>query len=105
MFIGRTNELRRIKRRLSLDSFQAVMVYGRRRIGKTELVREAIKESDKPSLELIARNTNPSLNLSDFAKQAGQFMDAMSFHPQSFYEFFVSLMNYSKEHPFILFID
>lgn len=105
MFIGRTNELRRIKRRLSLDSFQAVMVYGRRRIGKTELVREAIKESDKPSLELIARNTNPSLNLSDFAKQAGQFMDAMSFHPQSFYELFTSLMNYSKDHPFILFID
>ena len=105
MFYGRENELRRIERRLALLNFQAIMVYGRRRIGKTELVRKAVQNSGKPCLELIARRTIPSLNLSDFGEEAARFMNAPAFRPNSFYELFSTLLAYSADHPFILFVD
>ena len=44
MFIGRETELKRINSTLQLDSFKAVLVYGRRRVGKTELINQAIRE-------------------------------------------------------------
>lgn len=105
MFYGRENELRRIERRLALSTFQAVMVYGRRRIGKTELVRRAIGNSGKPWLELIARRTIPSFNLADFGEEAARFMNAAAFRPDSFYELFSALFSYSAERPFVLFVD
>ena len=105
MFIGRKNELERIKRRLKLDQFQAVLVYGRRRIGKTELINEAIKQSGVEVLPLLARKVNSAINLEEFAADAGRFMNNVSFHPANYYEFYASLFEYSKNHPFVLFID
>ena len=105
MFYGRKEELNKIKRRLKLDSFQAVLVYGRRRIGKTELINEAISQTKSNCLSLLARNVNLSINLEDFSRDAAKFMGNVSFHPKDFYEFYATLMEYSKNHPFILFID
>lgn len=105
MFIGRSQELERIKRRLKLDQFNAVLVYGRRRIGKTALINEAINQSNVECLSLLARDVSSNTNLSDFAKEAGQFMHRIGFNPKDFYEFFAALMEYSKNHPFVLFID
>ena len=105
MFIGRTNELERIKRRLKLDQFNAILVYGRRRVGKTALINEAIKQANVACLSLLARDVSSSTNLSDFTKEAGEFMHLVGFNPTNFYEFFAGVMEYSKEHPFVLFID
>ncbi len=105
MFIGRTHELERIKRRLKLDQFNAILVYGRRRIGKTALINEAISQSSVECLSLLARDVSSNTNLNDFAKDAGEFMHQLGFNPKNFYEFFASLIEYSKIHPFVLFID
>lgn len=42
--IGRKNEQKRLKAALTKDEAQLVAVYGRRRIGKTFLVRETFGE-------------------------------------------------------------
>ena len=105
MFVGRNHELERIKRRLKLDQFNAVLVYGRRRIGKTSLINEAIRQSGAKCLSLLARDVSSNTNLSDFAKEAGEFMHLIGFNPENFYEFFAGMMEYSKEYPFVLFID
>ena len=45
MFVGRENELRQLKEALSNPLAKATLVYGRRRMGKTTLIREALKDS------------------------------------------------------------
>ncbi len=105
MFIGREDELRRINDHIKLDTFNAILVYGRRRIGKTELINEALNKSGNDTLRLLARNVETKLNLEDFSKQASLFMGIQGFHPNDFYEFFSALIEYSKSRPFILFVD
>ncbi|MBQ4254854.1 MAG: ATP-binding protein [Bacilli bacterium] len=105
MFIGREKELKAIANNLKLDSLKCVLVYGRRRIGKTELINEAIRLSNKPCLSLLARKVQANINLEDFVQETKPFIDQPGFNPKSFYDYFVSLLEYSKEHPFICFVD
>lgn len=44
MFIGRENELKKLRNAYESDESKFIAIYGRRRIGKTCLVREAFKE-------------------------------------------------------------
>jgi len=69
MFIGRKEELQ------SLNSYwekvvaegQFVILYGRRRVGKTELVKEFMKDKDRSYF--LATKTNASDQLQNFARQ------------------------------------
>ena len=45
MFIGRKNELKEIIDGVKTDRFESFLVYGRRRVGKTELINEGIKNT------------------------------------------------------------
>lgn len=105
MFIGRKKELSMILSQLNHEGLRAVLVYGRRRVGKTELIKEAIKQSNLPALNLLARNVDSKLNLEDFSKEASKFMNVIGYRASDFYELFASLIEYSKNKSFILFID
>ena len=43
MFVDRKEELERLKEKLESDKFELIIIYGRRRIGKTRLILEAVK--------------------------------------------------------------
>lgn len=105
MFVGRSAELKKISRRLRLDSFQSILVYGRRRIGKTELIDEAIRKSGQSSLVYLARKVSFKAQLDEFSSLAGEFMGIIGFHPRNLEELLRALFSYSCNHPFILFID
>ena len=49
-FIGRAEELRKIKREISRDELRTILVYGRRRVGKSELIKQALQESECKSI-------------------------------------------------------
>ena len=44
MFVGRENELKILNRVFSSNRQESVLIYGRRRIGKTELIKKAIED-------------------------------------------------------------
>ena len=46
MFIGREKELEELTEKINNDCFESILIYGRRRIGKTELIKEAIKSAN-----------------------------------------------------------
>lgn len=46
MFIGRTKELAELERRYAQPGFQFPVIYGRRRIGKTRLIRNFCGENE-----------------------------------------------------------
>ncbi|WDU83041.1 ATP-binding protein [Caloramator sp. Dgby_cultured_2] len=54
MFIGRKSELDSLNKLYIEDKFQFIVMYGRRRVGKTTLLAEFCK--DKPSIFLLLKN-------------------------------------------------
>ena len=64
MFVGRENELETLERAYDADVFQMVVVYGRRRVGKTTLLTHFAQ--DKPTLFFTAQQQTDADNLADF---------------------------------------
>ncbi len=52
-FIARDEELRRLERKLSSDRSENILIYGRRRVGKSELVREAIRRTECVTVQYV----------------------------------------------------
>jgi len=66
MFIGREKELAKLNEMYYGDSFELAVIYGRRRVGKTTLIKEFCK--DKKSIYFIAREANDIINIENFSK-------------------------------------
>ncbi len=66
MFHCRENELYDLNRRYEKGDFECIIVYGRRRVGKTALINEFCK--DKPTIFLSALNASSQENLEALSK-------------------------------------
>ena len=66
MFYCRENELRDMNRRYNKGDFECLIVYGRRRVGKTALINEFCK--DKPTVFFSALNASDKENLEALSK-------------------------------------
>ena len=67
MFLGREAELSTLDELYSTDGFQCVIMYGRRRVGKTTLITEFLK--NKQSIFYVAQENNGAASLSDFSER------------------------------------
>jgi len=65
MFIGRNDELKKMNEMYAGDKFECAIIYGRRRVGKTTLIKEFIK--DKNAVYFVAREASGALNLNLFS--------------------------------------
>lgn len=70
-FYCREDELRKLNRRYENGKFECVVIYGRRRAGKTALINEFCK--DKPTVFLSALNTTGKENLEALSKAIMSF--------------------------------
>lgn len=66
MFVGRHQELKKLAKMYSTNQFEFAVIYGRRRVGKTTLIREFCK--DKKAIYFIAREANNQSNLENFSR-------------------------------------
>ena len=66
MFIGREKELRKLNQYYHSSKFEMLIVYGRRRVGKTRLLTEFIK--DKDAIYYAAEENNDFRNMAKFTK-------------------------------------
>ena len=60
MFVGRESELIKLEKMYSTNEFQFAVIYGRRRVGKTTLIREFLKNKESllyVSLEWTQKET------------------------------------------------
>lgn len=62
-FYGRKRELTQLKKLISSDDMLMGLIYGRRRIGKSELVKQAIKESGIKSIFYECRQVTEESNV------------------------------------------
>jgi len=65
MFVGRDAELEKLNEMYASDRFECAIIYGRRRVGKTTLIKEFIKE--KMAIYFVAREADGVVNLTRFS--------------------------------------
>lgn len=68
-FVDREDELALLDARFEADSAELLVVYGRRRLGKSALVREAIRDRDD-AVYWQATEETPDVQLADFVETA-----------------------------------
>jgi len=73
MFINRAAELKILEDRLRSDRAEFLVVYGRRRIGKTELIKRMLSEHG--GLILMGREEAKKLQLQRFTGQLAEYFD------------------------------
>ncbi len=104
-FIGRKEELRKINQNLRQDNFSLTLIYGRRRIGKSELVKQALKETNGIKIYYECKEVAEKSNVNGLSEVLS---DALSF-PKLAFENFESILKYifelSKERKVILVLD
>ena len=66
MFIGRHRELHDLSKLYDTGKFQCAVIYGRRRVGKTALISEFIK--DKDAIFFTGQETNAKENLDNLSR-------------------------------------
>ena len=71
MFVGRENELALLNSLYTSDKFEFVVMYGRRRVGKTALISEFIK--DKKAVYFMGVESNLKQNLDNFSKSIMEY--------------------------------
>jgi AAA+ ATPase superfamily predicted ATPase len=65
MFVGRGAELAKLNEMHASGKFECAIIYGRRRVGKTTLIKEFIK--DKKAIYFVAREADATVNLTGFS--------------------------------------
>ena len=106
MFIGREKELADLNALYDTDKFQMPVIYGRRRVGKSTLIRKFVE--DKKAVLFTAIESTSDRNLELFSKSIYKsFLPTMMKMPpfQSFEAAFDFLAEYAKKERCVVVID
>jgi len=68
MFIGRSEELKMLKEVIQSDKQENVVMYGRRRIGKSELMKKVLELTDIPFIYYQAKETTKEDNIESLSR-------------------------------------
>lgn len=71
-FIGRERELARIGKEIAAGEQRNVLVYGRRRVGKSELIKRVVETSDVVAIYFECRQTSEADNVASLATLASE---------------------------------
>lgn len=105
MFVGREKELKELEKQYQSDHFAFSVIYGRRRVGKTTLIKEFCKSHSY--IYMMALESSMQENLQSLSKAVLQVVnpqaEGLSFN--SFEQLFSYLSNYIEKERMILVID
>ncbi len=105
-FIGRQTELGILKERFNSSRAEFMVIYGRRRIGKTELVKKIISEHG--GIILMGREESQKLGLQRFSRLLGEYFEDEFLKKQGFNNwdaFFEYIYTKSKNSRIIIALD
>ncbi len=103
MFVNRKNELVALENEYNKESSSFIVIYGRRRVGKTTLIREFIK--DKKSIYYYATEINITMQLKSFTKDLLTFLGFSHINFDSFEDAFIFLSKNVGDKKLLLVID
>lgn len=106
MFVGRHQELEQLNQAYQENNFQFTVIYGRRRIGKTSLINEFLK--DKKAIYYVALEENAEDNLKRFSDAISIFKNTDQGGKEKFADFeecFKEITRLAQKQRVILVID
>ncbi|MCL2098999.1 MAG: ATP-binding protein [Oscillospiraceae bacterium] len=105
MFIGRDKELENLNMLYKKENFQFPVIYGRRRVGKTALINEFVKNKD--TVFFTGLETNAAQNLDNFSRAVFDYLNGFNSAPvfRNFYEALEYVFLLSEKKRIILVID
>ena len=106
MFVGRHQELEQLNQAYQENNFQFTVIYGRRRIGKTSLINEFLK--DKKAIYYVALEENAEDNLKRFSDAISIFKNTDQGGKEKFANFeecFKEITRLAQKQRVILVID
>ncbi|MDK2902009.1 MAG: uncharacterized protein PWR14_913 [Thermosediminibacterales bacterium] len=105
MFIGRKYELGTLNKLYNEDKFHFIVIYGRRRVGKTTLLTEFSK--DKPSIFFVAEEYNDKIALDSFSDRILSYfgLGGLVSRFESWEKAFLFLAEQAKDKRLVVVID
>lgn len=104
-FIGRVKEQERINKMLLTDELSAGLIFGRRRIGKTELIKNVLRHTDIPGIYYECKETTEQNNVDSIALLISEHFG----YPKPAFQNIEELLNFlfkeSENHRFIFILD
>ena len=105
MFVGRENELKILNRVFSSNRQESVLIYGRRRIGKTELIKKAIEDFEGEYIYYEAKQTTELSNVDSLSSLISDILNLPRLGFQSMEEVFEFLFSYAKDKTMVFVLD
>ncbi len=105
MFIGRNDEIKEIKEALDSSKFESILLYGRRRVGKTEIIKESLKNTNKTIVNYECKRASSISNLEKLTSIFLSTFDLSKVSFNSFDDFFDFVFKFSLNNEFVLVID
>ena len=105
-FVNRTKELETLEKQYKSNASSLVIVYGRRRVGKTSLINEFLKRHND-TLYFLATEESETQNLNAFKLQVAEYVDNELLKAASvdWLTVFKTLVNYKTETKKIIVMD
>jgi AAA+ ATPase superfamily predicted ATPase len=105
MFIGRERELKTLNQHYAGERFEFFCIYGRRRVGKTELIKAFIK--GKKTIFFTGLEDTKQVNLADFSYAVRESLYGVKSKAAyaDFREAFADIFEYARAEKLVLVID
>ncbi len=106
MFFDRVKELKKLNQIYNSNRFEFAIFYGRRRVGKTTLIREFCK--NKKAIYFVVRKASNEVNLQNFSNDVFEMIEKYKSRNGYFLDLekaFEYIYNISKDERIILVID
>lgn len=104
-FIGRKEELKKINKVLNSNFYTTTLIYGRRRVGKSELVKYALNDKDVIKIYYECKEVQEKSNVNGLSEILSEVMNL----PKLSFDNFESILKYifdlSKKQKIILVLD
>lgn len=105
MFCGRTKEINKINDLLSRDGFQSCLIYGRRRLGKTELLKHCLLNKNVKTIYFQAKQSDERSNVDEFTSLIEEEFNLSHLYFNNFIEAFKFAIELSKKERLYIVID
>lgn len=104
-FIGRTRQLKQLEREIDTDRMSFALIYGRRRIGKSELIKQALKNSQKKSLYYECKQVSEKSNVDAICDLLSEQFNLPKLGLDSIEEVLDYLFKAAKDEKLVLVLD